>query len=59
MKALEQAAAEKLGHDVTMIGFLYANDLISIKELTNMINRARINFINDMCKAHEGGVNND
>ena len=59
MKALEQAAAEKFGHDVTLIGFLYANDLISIKEMTNMVNRARINFINDMCEAHKGGDKNE
>lgn len=59
MKALEQAAAEKFGHDVTMIGFLYVNRLITTKEMSNMINRARINFIDDLGTAHKGGDNNE
>lgn len=54
MKAIEQAAAEQFGRDVTTIGYLYANRIITTKELTNMVNRARDNF---MCTMVKGGVN--
>lgn len=53
MKAIEQAAAEQFGRDVTTIGYLYANRIITTKELTNMVNRARDIF---MCTMVKGGV---
>ena len=55
MKALEQAAAEQFGHDITLLAYLYANDVLSIKEMTAGVNKARILFIGNMSRARMGG----
>lgn len=54
MKALEQAAAEQFGHDITLLAYLYANDIVNIKELTTGVNKARLMFIGNMSRARRG-----
>lgn len=58
MKALEQAAAEKLGRNITLIGYLYADNILTLKELITCMNQARIMFISEIDKAEKEGADN-